>query len=139
MTVSCDNNLDSYRTRIEYEHEYEYEYDQGGQVSQVFGSDEQPRPVSQTCFVQTTLKQLATPAAHFTSHAHDWPHEMPEHELAPEHVTAHGPAPHETLRHEKLPVHSTAQPVDCRQLMPMRHDDGVLHLIWQLKPAGHTI
>jgi hypothetical protein len=42
-----------------------------GQVSQVAGCDEQPRPVSHAGFVQVTLKQLETTGVHFTSHAHD--------------------------------------------------------------------
>ena len=107
-------------------------------MSQPVGADEQPRPVSQTCLPQSTLKQLA-PMTHYTSHAHDMPHEMPEHDWLPEHVTSHGPGPHAMLRHAKLFEHSTAQPVPLRQSMPLRHELGVLHLMMHENPVGHVI
>ena len=98
---------------------------------QAAGCDVQPSPVSQSGLQPTTLKQLAL-SPHVTSHAHDEPHEMPEHELLPVQRTSHGPGPQATLRHAKLPLHSTLQLVDDRQLMPLRQELDVLHLMSQL-------
>lgn len=88
--------------------------------------------------MHVTLKQFA-PTLHFTSQAHELPHEMPPHDWLPEHVTSHGPVPHARLRHEPKPVHSTLQPVPERQSTPMRHELAVLHLITHEKPGGHLI
>lgn len=86
---------------------------------------------------QLTSLQLAA-FSHATSHAHELPHDTPEHDSVPAHVTSQRPDPHATLRHDCAPVQSTVHDSEPRQLTPFRHELGVEQAMSQCQPAGQT-
>lgn len=71
----------------------------------MFGTLVQPSPALQASDVHVIVSAQLWLPVHVMSHAHEFSHATPRHELGPLQLTSHGPPPHATLRHEPLPEH----------------------------------
>jgi hypothetical protein len=80
---------------------------------------------------ETVSPQLCGPV-HSTSHAHELLHATLLHDAEPLQLTSQGPDPHCTPWHDCLPVQSMLHDAAIWQLMPLRHELSVLHMMSHL-------
>jgi hypothetical protein len=110
-------------------------------VLQVLASEVQPPNVDD----ETHCGALQVRFAHselawqVTSHAHDRPQLTSRHDPLPEQATLHGPPPQLMVLQLSEPLHVIVHALLPRQLMPLRHELALEHMMLQLQPAGHVI